>query len=152
MGNGAKVKDGDEDNPRNWVWNPNVSYGPFTFGTHRTNTPYVGSKKATDPLDGIDPSEPPIFYNSTIGFMDLAFWNDYLVGVEPKDTFVVNGVELIGAKFDDARHLVAEEPEIDSYSIVHFADFDVHNSMWTMDTHWRITSVEVGIDPDRVGP
>ena len=129
-----------------WLWVPNISYGPFGFGSHRKQTPYVGPQREPGRPDELDPH----FYDSRVGDIRLSFWNDYLIGVQASGTFVIDGVELIGAKFDQVLHLVSEEPEIASYELAHFAEFDLHHASWFIDADWRVTSVDVGIDPERV--
>lgn len=130
-----------------WVWIPNTSYGPFTFGTHRLETPHVGpfiERTEMGPVDHLSD------YESERGDIDLSFWNDYLTSVAVRDTFVINGVELVGAMFNDVRHLVNEEPEVDDLVLTFSATFRDHNMMWFMNLDWRITEVDAGMDSDLI--
>lgn len=139
--------DDDTTGEHGWVWIPNTSYGPFTFGTHRSRTPHVGILIEEDDMGSGDRIA---FYESELGDIDLTFWNDYLTGVTVRDTFSIDTTELIGMQFNDVRGLVPEEPDLSNDVVVLTAAFDAHNMLWYMATDWMVTDIKVGIDPEVV--
>ena len=138
---------GSDTSKTDWVWIPNTSYGPFTFGAHRSSTSHLGALIERSKMSPVDYVAD---YESERGDIDLSFWNDYLTSVSVRDTFVINGAELIGARFNDVRHLIEEEPQITDLVLTISASFDAHNMMWFMDLDWRITEIKAGLNPDTV--
>ncbi len=128
-----------------WTWTPNISYGPFIFGTDVSNTPHVGRIVSTRDMGS---GEESVGYRTTIDDQtELGFWNDRLVSVDSDRSFFYKGTECIFNDFAVIRHLFDCEFVVDNRYLI-FAECEELNLLITMEPDWTITSISVGVDPE----
>ena len=138
---------GSRTEPASWEWEPSRRYGPFVFGTPLQAVPYLGPE--TD-REGVGSDDVSTSHDSSIEGYSLAFWNGVLNGVECYRTFVYGGVEVVGATFEEIRGLFGIEPVVRNYDPILMVVYDELDLVLFTDMDWRVTSVYVSIDPERL--
>ncbi len=94
---------GNKTDKSTWIWTPNTSYGPFTFGTHLTNTPHVGQEISRQNMGSGDNA---IDYRTMIDeHTELGFWNNKLITVNSDRSLFQKGTECVSADFREVTHL-----------------------------------------------
>lgn len=136
-------------NSGHWQWQPGKSYGPFNFGAAVGTVPHLSRLLDRDDMGQGDVSSR---WATDVAGVEVDFWNDQLVGVTSSNSFVFNGIQLIGARYQDVRGMLPTGPRMEMVSPVITVSWDDFNLMLIMDLNYLITDVAVDVDPDLLGP